>query len=87
MIFLSGDPALLMLPPEATSEDVEAFRESRGYNDPFLVQYGRFIKNAMRGDLGRSLRFNEPALDMVLERLPATLQLSFFSMLLATLIR
>jgi peptide/nickel transport system permease protein len=86
MVFLSGDPALLMLPPEATSEDVQAFRESHGFDDPFLVQYARFIKNALRGDLGRSLRFNEPALDMVLERLPATLQLSLFSMLLATLI-
>jgi peptide/nickel transport system permease protein len=86
MVFLSGDPAILMLPPEATADDVEAFREFYGFNDPFLVQYARFMKNALRGDLGRSLRFNQPALDMVLERLPATLQLSMYSMLLATLI-
>jgi peptide/nickel transport system permease protein len=86
MVFLSGDPAVLMLPPEATADDVEAFREFHGFNDPFLVQYGRFMKNALQGDLGRSLRFNQPALDMVLERIPATLQLSFYSMLLATII-
>jgi peptide/nickel transport system permease protein len=86
MVFLSGDPAVLMLPPEATMEDVEAFREMYGFNDPFLVQYGRFITKALKGDMGRSLRFNDPAMEMVIERLPATLQLSGTSMLLATII-
>ncbi len=85
MIFLSGDPAVLMLPPEASAEQVDAFREAYGFNDPFLVQYGRFLKDAMQGDFGRSLRYNQPAMELVIERLPATLQLSFTSVLLAVI--
>lgn len=86
MVFLAGDPAVLMLPPEATREDLEFFREFHGYNDPFLVQYGRFVGNALQGDWGRSLRYNRSALEMVISRLPATLQLSGYSMLMATII-
>jgi len=83
MVFLSGDPAVLMLPADATTEDVAAFRAAYGFDDPFLVQYGRFLGNALRGDLGESLRYKQPALDLVLARLPATLQLSLTSMLIA----
>jgi peptide/nickel transport system permease protein len=86
MIFLSGDPAVLMLPPETSAEQVAAFREAYGFDDPFLVQYGRFLGNALRGDFGRSLRYNQPAMDLVIERLPATLQLSFSSILLAVIL-
>lgn len=83
MVFLSGDPAVLMLPADATKEDVAAFRAAYGFDDPFLVQYGRFLGNALRGDLGESLRYKQPALDLVLARLPATVQLSLTSMLIA----
>jgi peptide/nickel transport system permease protein len=86
MIFLSGDPAVLMLPPETSAEQVAAFREAYGFDDPFLVQYGRFLGNALRGDFGRSLRYNQPAMGLVIERLPATLQLSFSSILLAVIL-
>ncbi len=86
MVFLSGDPAVLMLPPEASAEEVAQFREAYGLNDPFLVQYGRFIANAVRGDFGVSLRYNVPAMQLVVERLPATLQLSGISMLLVVLV-
>lgn len=86
MVFLSGDPAVLMLPPEATVEQVEQFRQAYGFNDPFYVQYGRFLSKAVQGDFGRSLRYNQPALDLVLQRLPATLQLSVFSILLAVVV-
>lgn len=86
MVFLSGDPAVLMLPPEASEEQVAAFREAKGFNDPFLVQYGRFMMNALKGDFGTSLRYNVPTMDMVFERLPATLQLSGISMLITVLI-
>jgi ABC-type dipeptide/oligopeptide/nickel transport system permease component len=86
MVFLSGDPAILMLPPEATADEVAAFRQAYGFDDPFLVQYGRFLGGVLRGDWGESLRYKKPALDMVLERLPATLQLSGVSMLLAVLV-
>jgi peptide/nickel transport system permease protein len=83
MVFLSGDPAVLMLPPEASEEQVAAIREEYGFNDPFLVQYGRFMENAIHGDFGKSIRYNQPAMELVIERLPATLQLSVTSILLA----
>lgn len=86
MIFLSGDPAVLMLPPEATAEEVASFRHAYGFDDPLLVQYARFLGNALRLDFGRSIRYDEPALGLVLERLPATLQLSIFSVVLAVVI-
>lgn len=85
MIFLSGDPAVLMLPPEASEEQVEEFREAYGFDDPFLVQYWRFLSSALQGDFGKSLRYNQPAMELVIERLPATLQLSFTSVFLAVL--
>ncbi len=86
MIFLSGDPAVLMLPPEASEEQVAEFRHAYGFDDPFLVQYGRFLSKAVRGDFGKSLRYNQSAMELVLERLPATLQLSTASILLSVLI-
>lgn len=86
MLFLSGDPVILMLPPGSTQEQVDSFRRAYGFDDPFLVQYGRFLFNALRGDLGRSIRYNEPALDLVLQRLPATIQLAGTSVLIAILI-
>ncbi len=86
MIFLSGDPAVLMLPPEASAEQVARFRHAYGFDDPLLVQYGRFLGNALRGDFGNSIRYNQPALGLVVERFPATLQLSSFSILLAVML-
>lgn len=86
MIFLSGDPAILMLPPEATAEEVAQLRHAYGFDDPLGVQYARFLGNALRGDFGRSIRYNEPALNLVLERLPATLELTIFSVALAVVI-
>ena len=83
MTFLSGDPAVLMLPIDATSEEVEALREAMGLNDPLLVQYARFISKAVKGDFGYSIRHREPALRLVIERLPATIELSLAGMAIA----
>lgn len=74
-----GDPARMMLPLESTDEEVEAFREAMGFNDPLYVQFWRFASNAARGDFGDSLWQREPALDLVLERLPKTMQLVVLS--------
>jgi len=71
-LFLTGDPAALMMPPEASKQEIAAFREAMGFNDPIFLQYGRFLLGALHGDLGISLRFQRPAYDLVLERLPAT---------------
>jgi peptide/nickel transport system permease protein len=86
LVHLTGDPALLMLPPQTPPDQVEAFRERLGFSDPLAVQYWRFISGALRGDLGESFRFREPSLQLVVERLPATLELALYSVVLATLV-
>lgn len=81
--FLAGDPVKLFLPTDTTPKQIEEFRDRLGFNDPWLVQYLRFMRGALRGDFGGSLRQNEPALGLVLQRFPATLSLSGVAMLLA----
>jgi ABC-type dipeptide/oligopeptide/nickel transport system permease component len=83
ILHLTGDPALLLLPPDASAEDVAKFRESMGFNDPVAVQYLRFLKGAVRGNFGESLRHGEPAMGLVLERLPATFELAGAGLLIA----
>jgi peptide/nickel transport system permease protein len=83
ILHLTGDPALVLLPPDASAEDVRRFREVMGFNDPFLVQYGRFLKGALQGDFGQSIRHGEPAFSLVLERMPATFELAGAALLLA----
>lgn len=80
---IAGDPAVLMLPPSASQQEVEALREQLGLNDPLLTQYFRFFKRAVRGDFGESLQHGEPALALLLARLPATLELAVASVALA----
>lgn len=73
---LSGDPAALLLPPSATAEDVAIFRKAAGLDRPLPEQYLDFLLRAVRGDFGRSIRHGEPALGLVLDRMPATLELA-----------
>lgn len=86
LIHLSGDPVLLMLPPEATQEEIEAFRHQMGFDRPLSEQYINFLSQAVRGDFGESLKFHQPSLEVVLERMPATLELTLFATLLSVLI-
>ena len=83
ILYLTGDPVLVLLPPDASPEDVRRFREIMGFNDPFFVQYGRFLKGALQGDFGVSVRHGEPAFGLVLERMPATFELAGSALLLA----
>ncbi|HTO13396.1 MAG TPA: nickel ABC transporter permease [Candidatus Binatia bacterium] len=83
ILHLTGDPALVLLSPEATVEDVQRFRDAMGFNDPFIVQYGRFLAGALRGDFGQSVRHGEPAFGLVVERMPATFELAGAALLLA----
>jgi peptide/nickel transport system permease protein len=83
ILHLTGDPALVLLPPDATPEDVRRFREFMGFNDPFLVQYGRFLAGALRGDFGQSIRHDEPAFHLVVERMPATFELAGAALVVA----
>jgi len=83
ILYLTGDPALILLPPDASAEDVQKFRETMGFNDPFVVQYGRFLAGALRGDFGQSVRHGEPAFNLVVERMPATFELAGAALLVA----
>jgi ABC-type dipeptide/oligopeptide/nickel transport system permease component len=76
-----GDPVSLLLAETATPEQMDAVREKWGLNEPIIVQYMVFLGNALRGDLGESLFFQEPAMEVLMERLPATLQLSAAALL------
>ncbi len=83
---LSGEPLALFVPVGASSADVERIRHELGFDRPLLVQLANFWRDALRGDLGTSVRFSEPALGLVLERLPATLHLTAVAMGIVVLI-
>jgi len=83
---LPGDPARLLLGEEATPELVAQIREELGLNRPILVQYADWLWGLVRGDLGRSIRGNEPVAPIIWQKLPTTLELSLFSLLVAVAI-
>jgi peptide/nickel transport system permease protein len=85
MVRLTGDPAALMVAREAPPEQVEAFREAMGFNRPLSVQFFDYAFNVLRGNFGNSLHFRQPALELILERLPATVQLATTGLLFAIL--
>ena len=78
----TGKPAGLLLPDNATAAEVDALNGALGFNEPLHVQFGTFLANVLAGDFGQSYRQREPALDLVIERLPATFELAFWSFLL-----
>ena len=80
-----GDPTDLLVPEHAPAEFREMMKKSYGLDDPFYVQYGRFIQNAIRGDLGESFQYRVPAMALVIERLPATAELAIAGMAIATI--
>jgi peptide/nickel transport system permease protein len=82
LVRLGGDPVLLFLPMDIQAKDLDEFRERLGFNDPLVVQYGRFMARAVQGDFGESLRYKQDALGLVLDRLPATLSLAGAALLL-----
>lgn len=86
LVHVSGDPVALMLPETATPEDHENLSKALGLDQPIYVQYGKFMFNLLQGDFGTSFRYNESALPIVLERLPATFELAAAAMLVATVI-
>jgi peptide/nickel transport system permease protein len=86
MLRVTGDPAALMMPREATPQQIEAFREKMGFNRPVGVQFWDFLTKAITGDFGNSLHYNTPALPLVVERLPATVQLATVGLLMALFI-
>jgi peptide/nickel transport system permease protein len=83
---LTGDPALTLLPTEATVDDRNFFRNQYGLDKPLYLQYLTFAKNVLKGDLGLSFKYREPAFELVLDGLTATLTLGVTAMILAVLI-
>src|SRR5438270_11502211 len=83
---LSGDPAVLLLPQEASREDVQRLRHDLGLDEPLLVQYGRFLGHAVIGNFGESLRHKEPAMRLVRDHLWATLELALAAFGIATVV-
>jgi peptide/nickel transport system permease protein len=80
---ISGDPVTLMLGFEATPEAIDSMQEKLGLNDSIPVQYLRYLQLVARGDFGQSLREPRPVTEVVLDRVPATLELAFASLVLA----
>ena len=78
-----GDPVDNMVGQEATLEDRQRIREVLGLEDPFFVQYARFMQNALQGEFGLSYRTKRSVTEMISERIPATLELVFVSALIA----
>lgn len=83
VIQLSGDPTALYVGQEATAQDYAVMRHALGFDHPLLQQYGSFLGHAVLGDFGRSLRFRQPTLPLVLGRFPATLELALAAIGLA----
>lgn len=83
MTRLTGNPAVLMVPEYATQEDIAYWEERLGLDKPLPEQYGMFLSNVLKGDLGTSIKSQRPALEVFLERLPATLQLTGSALLMA----
>jgi peptide/nickel transport system permease protein len=83
---IPGDPAQLLLGQQATQAQVEQVRENMGLDKPVIVQYGIFLADAVRGDLGDSIVTGRPVTTELLARFPATLELTAFAMLVAILV-
>jgi peptide/nickel transport system permease protein len=83
---IPGDPAQLLLGQQATQEQVQQVRQNMGLDKPVIVQYGIFLADALRGDLGQSIVTGRPVTTELLARFPATLELTAFAMLVAILV-
>ena len=82
-VFLVGDPVEILVSDDADQDEREMMIKSMGLDKPFLVQYGIFISKAIKGDLGDSFVFQEPALLLILDRMPATMELAIVALLIA----
>src|SRR3712207_1330894 len=83
---IPGDPAQLLLGQQATQEQVQQVRQNMGLDKPVIVQYGIFLADAVRGDLGDSIVSGRPVTTELFERFPATLELTLFAMFVAIIV-
>src|SRR6188768_1479100 len=85
-VHLVGDPVHILISDEMTQAEIDAFIRRLGLDRPVYEQYFHFLGNALRGDLGNSFVFGEPALKLILQRMPATLELAFAAFILAVVV-
>jgi len=86
LMHLGGDPVAVLLPLDAPPEQIEAFRHEMGFDRPLPVQYFYFLSRAVRGDFGYSYHYRTDAMSIVLERMPATLKLTFGALVIALVV-
>ena len=86
MLQVSGDPVSLMVSRNTSPEQLERLREEMGYNRPMIVQFAEFATDAIRGDFGISIRHKQPAMKLILDRLPATVELASVALLMSMII-
>ena len=83
---IPGNPAAIVLGPQASVEAVEALQEEMGLNKPIVVQYVDYLKQLLSGNLGKSYHYNKPVVELIKERFPNTVQLSIASLVIALII-
>jgi peptide/nickel transport system permease protein len=86
MVRITGDPAVLMAEPGAKEEDLQAIRREFGLDKPVVLQYFIWVKSLLHGDFGKSIYYRIPALDLYIQRLPASLLLALVAMTIALLV-
>ena len=86
LLRIGGDPIYHLVDPEASAEEIEEVRIAYGFDKPLIVQYFNQLKMIFTADFGNSFRFKTPAMPLVIERLPATIELAFFSILVSIII-
>ncbi|WP_257348194.1 ABC transporter permease [Pseudalkalibacillus decolorationis] len=83
---IPGDPAAVMLGPQASVEDIEALRENLGLNDPLYIQFLQYMGNLATGDFGTSLTYNQPIVNLIMDRFPNTLILAVSALIIAFMV-
>ncbi|MFC2031346.1 ABC transporter permease [Chloroflexota bacterium] len=86
LMHLGGDPVAVLLPLDTPPEQIEAFRHAMGFDQPLPVQYFKFLTRALQGDFGYSYHYRTDAMGIVLERMPATIKLTFAALLIALVV-
>ena len=85
LLHITGDPVSLMVSRQASPEEIENLRQELGFNRPLLVQFWDFLVNALQGDFGNSFRYRQPAMELVLQRIPATIELATAALFMAVI--
>ena len=85
-IYAVGNPVDILANPNADAKEMAEISARLGLDKPLWEQFGLFVWNALHGDLGRSFVFNEPALKLIIQRMPATLELAFVALIMSIVI-